>query len=348
MKLIRNIHLLLTLALTAQVNTSFGMNIATTIAKAGISGICSLTELFVTSTPIIGTILDKPHAQPIEKLTDTQSIPPQIVTDYLGQIARERGANDIKIIIDSKCDLYAKDSYSPIVYINPNEAHELESLLKNNNRLPAEEEKLNIHTGDFHHELTHELRNSEHRFSIYRSIAGTVGAVVTSSMLSHVIKKNVPTIEKNFTLNNGFKITRAGFTFLLASKLMHSKKTFLDNILYSHYEETQADNGIPSKKELLEPLAALYETRHANQLKNIENIKMNARYSDIISPPKEYYCNRFELLTMKTIPTNWFNNPHLMSSTLYAKDSHPSDIQRALHFRKRIEDINRTATTDQI
>ena len=347
MKLIRNIYLLLTLALTAQVNSAFSMNIATIIAKAGISGICSLTELFVTSIPTVGTILDKPRAKPLEKLTDTQSVPSQIVADYLGKIAKERGAHDIKLIIDSTCDSYANDKYDPIVYINPNTAHELESLLKNNARQPVEEEKLNLHTGDFHHELTHELRDSGHRFGIYRAIAGTVSAVATSSILSHVIKKNVPIIPNSFILNNGFKITRSGFTFLLASHLIRSKRTFLDNLLYVHYEETQSDKGIPNQKELLEPQAKLYEARHADRLEYIQDIKTNKHYSDIISLPKESHYNRFELLTMKTIPIDWFNNPHIMSNTLYAQDTHPSDIQRALHFRKRIKDIDATAPIKQ-
>jgi len=178
-------------------------------------------------------------------------------------------------------------------------------------------------------------------------MAATSGATITSSILSHVIKKNIPTIQNNFTLNNGFKITRSGFTFLLALHLMRSNKTFLDNLLYNHYEETQADKGIPNKKELLEPQAAFYEERHTYNVRYIEEIKMRTRYLDIISPPKEYNCNRLELLAMKTIPINWFNNPYIMSATLYAKDTHPSDIQRALHFRKRIEDIDRAAIIDQ-
>jgi len=145
-----------------------------------------------------------------------------------------------------------------------------------------------------HHELTHKLRDTGHCLHIYRAMAATSGATITSSILSHVIKKNIPTIQNNFTLNNGFKITRSGFTFLLALHLMRSNKTFLDNLLYNHYEETQADKGIPNKKELLEPQAAFYEERHTYNVRYIEEIKMRTRYLDIISPPKEYNCNRLE------------------------------------------------------
>jgi hypothetical protein len=324
-----------------QANSSFGMNIATTIAKTAIGVVCSLTELVVTSSPIIGTILDKPQSRPIEKLADAQSMPPQIITDYLAQISKERGIQDIKIIIDDQCDWYGADRYDTVIYMHSNAANELASLLKNNNRQPEQEAKLNEHVGFIHHELTHKLRNSGHRLTIYKTVTATAGAIITSSILSHVIKKNTPIIQNNFLLNNTFKITRSGFTFLLTSHLIRLNKTFLDNLLYNHYEETQADKGIPNKKELLEPQAACYEVRHANFLKDIEYIKADSDYSDIISPPKEYNCNRFELLTMKTIPISWFNNPYLMNATLYATDTHPSDIQRALHFRKRIKDIDR-------
>jgi hypothetical protein len=348
MKSARNIYFFLALVLAAQANISFGMNIAITIAKAGISGICSLTELFVTATPILGTVLEPFQSRPIEKLSETQSIAPQIITDYVTQISKERGMKDtIKVIVDEECDSYGADRYETVIYINSDLARELVSLLENNNRQLAAETKLNNHTGSIHHELTHKLRNSGHRLALYRAITATAGAIITSSILSHVIKKNAPTIQNNFILNNAFKIARSGFTFLVAAQLMRSNKTFLDNLLYNHYEEMQADKGIPNKKELLEPQAAFYETRHTEYLEYIEHIKTNSAYSDIISPMKKYNCNQFELLAMKTIPINWFNNPYLMSATLYARDQHPSDIQRALHFRKRIEDIDRAAIIDQ-
>ena len=339
---IRNIYLLITLAFTAQSNTALSMN----IIKGVISGLCSFTELFITSTPILGTILDQTHPQPIEKLTDTQSMPPQIVTDYITSIATERGINNAQIIMDSKCEQYSKDAYDPIVYVNPKEASELELLLQNSNRTAEEQKTLHRHIGDIYHEWEHHLRNSEHCFRVYKAITGTIGAIATSATLSHLIKKYIPAIKKNFLLYNSFKMARSGLTCWLTCKLAHSKITYLDN-LYHHYDELQADKGIPNKRELLEPQAELYETAHNNLMKYIQKTKETACYTDIISPAPEYHANRFELFAIKTLPIKWFNNPYIMNATLYAKIKHPSDIQRALCFRKRIKDIDQTITTNQ-
>lgn len=299
-----------------------------------------LTELFITSGPIIETIFNKPRIQPRKQLTDTQSIAPQIVTDYVTQLATEFSIKDIKVIIDSEHDTYAKSSYNSIIYINPEYAYELELLLKNSNRLSEDEKRFNMHTNGIYHELTHELRDSEYRFLMYKAIRSVIGATITSSALSHVIKKHIPSIQKNFTIKNSFKIGRSAFTFSLASHLMNQKISYLDNLLYAHYEELQADNGIPNKKNLLETQAELYEAKHEALLKRIEKVKTVQSYSDIITLPKDQK-NRFELFAMKTIPLSWFNNPYLTSAIFHADDTHPSDIQRALHFRKRIKELNR-------
>ena len=319
MKIIRTIYFFLTCTLALQINTSLSMN----IIKGTISGLCSFTELFVTSTPILGTVLDQAQSQPIEKLTDTQSVPSHIVIDYITNIAKERGIHNAQVIIESKCEQYSKDPYNPIVYVNPKEASELESLLQKNTRTAEEQKTFHRHTGDIYHEWEHHLRNSEHCFRIYKAITGTAGAVATSATLSHIIKKHVPAIEKNFMLNNGFKIARSGFTCLLALKLAHSKMPYIDN-LYRHYDELQADKGIPNKKELLEPQIELYETRHNDLMRYIQDTKETTSYTDIISPPEKSYCNRFELLAIKTLPITSFNNPYVMDNTLHAKIKHPS------------------------
>jgi hypothetical protein len=331
----RNMYLLSIFALTMQINTALSMNIITTVAKGVVSSLCSVSELFITSAPILGTIMDQSQARHIEKLTDTQSMPSQIVTDYITSIATERGIHNPQVIIDSRCDQYSKDPYGSIVYINPKEASELESLLQNNNRTVEEQKTLHRHTGDIYHEWQHHLRNSEHCMHVYKAVTGTAGAVATSASLSHLISKYVPAIKKNFMFHNSFKIARSGFTYWLALKLAHTQIPYLDN-MYRHYEELQTDKGIPNKKELLEPQAELYENRHANMINYINKTKNAASYTDIISPDPEYHANRFELLAIKTLPTKWFNNPYIMNATLYAKDDHPSDIQRANRVRDRI------------
>ena len=52
MKIMRNITLFITFILATQTSTSFAMqNFSIKAAKMGISGACSLIELFVTATP---------------------------------------------------------------------------------------------------------------------------------------------------------------------------------------------------------------------------------------------------------------------------------------------------------
>jgi hypothetical protein len=262
-------------------------------------------------------------------------MPPQIVANYITHIAKERGIHNAQVIIESKCEQYSKDPYDPIVYINPKEASELELLLQKNTRTKEEQKTLYKHTGDIYHEWEHHLRNSEHCLRMYKAITGTVGAIATSATLSYFIKKYVPVLKKSFILHNGFKIARSGFTCWLALKLAHSNITYIDN-LYRHYDELQADKGIPNKKELLEPQIELYETQHNNLMNYIQDTKKTTSYTDIISPPETSHCNQFELLAIKTLPLPWFNNPHIMNATLHAKITHPSDIHRVLKFKERI------------
>lgn len=169
---------------------------------------------------------------------------------------------------------------------------------------------------------------------MYDAVIGITGAIATSATLTHNIKKHIPSINNNFALRNGFKLARSGITTITAFNLMQMN-------MYKKYDELKADDGIPNKKELLEAQAEKYEARHTDHLKCINIIKERADYKTILygTLPDDQF-NRKQLLAMKILPKTWFNKALVMNIIFHAHTDHPSDIRRAMRFRKRIAKIN--------
>jgi hypothetical protein len=334
MKKILNFYLLIAFASITTTQSALSMHMAAKITKYGIAALCSLTELFVTSVPIINSTLFNPADIQEKRLANVQSDAPQLVTDYITNIAQERGINNIKVVLNGNAHDYCTNDNGNIIYIPTQQAQELESLINNIDRNPQEEKKLNGHTGTIHHELTHNINRSSKHVPMYEAVIGTAGAVATSATLTNVIKKHIPYINNNFALRNSFKFSRSGLTLFIAFNLMHMN-------MYKKYDELKADDGIPNKKELLESQAEELEARHAELLQCVDIIKENADYQTILwKKLPDNQLNRAQLFTMKTLPKSCFNNPLITDATFHLNTEHPSDLRRALRFRKRIAEFD--------
>lgn len=340
MKQIRTIYLLLATAFTTQVNTSFGMNMATTIAKAGIATICSGAELFLTTAPALSNVLFNPADLRAEKLKISQSNAPIVITNFVDQIATKRGLKNVKVILSDDAHGYGTNDNGNIIEIPKKQAAELEQLLAKPTLTPEEQEKLDEHTGTLHHELTHCRMRSLKYVPMYDAVIGTIGAVTISATLTHFSNKYLPSIKNNFALHNAFKLGRGALTLSLAYKLMNMN-------LYKKYDELKADNGIPNQKNLLVAQMKRHEKRHDIHLHWVDTIKERASFYDIISPPEGNDFPRLQLLAMKIIPKSLFNKPLVMDIVFHANKEHLSDLRRALRFKQRIKDIDHAATTDQ-
>lgn len=75
----------------------------------------------------------------------------------------------------------------------------------------------------------------------------------------------------------------------------------------------------------------------------INNFKA-ASWTDVFNHLKgkdHKLCKFLRISTMKIIPIDWFNNPLIMNSLIYNRAEHPSNISRALRFKKRIEEMRK-------
>lgn len=340
MKITRNIHLLIILALTIQANTSFSMNIVTTIAKGAISGLCSTAELFMTGAPLIDKYLFNPADLRAEKLKNVQSDAPEPIISFATEIATLRGINDVKVMLSGDTHDYSTNDNGNIILIPNKQADELEELLTKTTLTVEEQEKRDEHAGLVHHELTHGIMRSLKYAPMYDAAIGIIGAISTSATVTYFTNQHFPSIQKSFPLRNAFKLGRGAFTFSLAFKLMNMN-------LYKKYDELKADDGIPNQKELLVAQMKMYEKRHDVHLHWVDVIKERASFGDIISPPKNNDFPRFQLLAMKIIPKHFFNKPIVMDAVFHAGEEHPSDLRRALRFKQRIKDIEHAEVTDQ-
>jgi hypothetical protein len=330
MKLIRNIYLLIAIAI--QTSNSFAMqNIAIKAAKIGISGACSLIELFVTSTPLLVATVFHPAKEEAKKLQNSQSNAPKIVTDFITNIAQDRKINDLKVILYDDYDYCAMHDRAKILYVPTYLSKKLESLLQNSNRSIEEEQQFNEYIGTIHHELTHSINESSVYSSFYDTAMETAGALTVSAALTSAVKKYVPIIHKNFALRNSFKLVRSGLTLYTTLNIMNMN-------MYKKYDELKADDGIPNKKELLTAQIAKYESKHNDYVKYIDIIKERADYPTILwkKLPDEEPFNRKQLLAMKLLPKSLFNKPLIMDIVFHAKETHPSDLRRTNRFKDRI------------
>lgn len=134
-------YALSTIACATITQTALSMHIAPRLAKYGISGLCSLTELLITAAPIVDKIIFQPNDLRTQKLKDTQSNAPQIVTDYITEIATEHGIENVKVVLNSNTHDYLTDDNGAIIGIPTKHAQKLESLLNNSNRNPQERKR---------------------------------------------------------------------------------------------------------------------------------------------------------------------------------------------------------------
>lgn len=340
MKIIPNTYLLLMLALIAQTNASFGMNIAATLSKGAISGLCSTAELFMMGAPLIDKYLFNPADLRTEKLKNVQSDAPESIISFATEIAQSRRINDVKVVLSGDTHDYSTNDNGNIILISNKQADELEELLTKTTLTVEEQGKRDEHVGLVHHELTHRIMRSLKYAPMYDAAIGMIGAISTSATVTYFANQHFPSIQKSFPLRNVFKLGRGAFTFSLAFKLMNMN-------LYKKYDELKADDGIPNQKELLVAQMKMYEKRHEVHLHWIDVIKERASFGDIISPPENNDFPRFQLLAMKIIPKHFFNKPIVMDAIFHAGEEHPSDLRRALRFEQRIKEVESVEITDQ-
>lgn len=340
MKNIRHINVLIALFCTVIAQNALSMHIATALAKGGISSICTGAELLLTTGLIISNVLDSPNNNIGAKSSkDKQSEAPETITSFIKEISTNREIADIKVVLNDNFHDYSANVNDKTLNVPTQQATELELLIGNKNRSLQDEKKLNKHMAIVHHELTHIERNSPKRLSVYNSYItpiSTIGAIGLTQLSSHIAKRYIPQLGTSFVLRNAFKIGRGFGTLALSKYLMDMNKNMN---LYNKYEELKTDDGVPQKKELLEPFAEYFESHHAEKIKDIISIKENYSNKDIIYPPKNNYFTRPQLLAIKTLPTAWFNKPLIMDCVFHATSEHPSDLRRALRIRDRIKHI---------
>ncbi|HEX4068771.1 MAG TPA: hypothetical protein VHX42_01610 [Candidatus Babeliales bacterium] len=324
---IRN-NYLIACTLIMQIGTSLSMNIATTIAKGAISSLCSTTEMLLTCAPLLDKYLFNPADIRAEKLKNVQSNAPETITAFITKIAQSRNIHNVKVILSDDYD-YSTNDNGNIILIPNKYVGELETLLSKSTLTTQEKEQLDEHTGIVHHELTHGTMRSLKYAPIYDAAIGTVGAASLSATLTRFTHTYFPGVQKSFTLRNVFKLARGAFALPFAFKLMNMN-------MYKKYDELKADDGIPNQKDLLTAHMKRHEKRHDIYLHWVDTIKKHASFSDIISPPEDNDFSRPQLLAMKTVPKQLFNQPLVMDAVFHANTEHPSDLRRANRFKDRL------------
>ena len=172
----------------------------------------------------------------------------------------------------------------------------------------------------------------------------------TAIALKPLITRLIPQLNTSFLLRNTAKVV-TGFVKLYA--------IFGLMKLYSKYDELKADDGIPNEKELLKTQAQDYENRWKKVKNDIAWIEKNITWSNIFKSKllrkytddtsenidKNYALS--ELLAMKTFGQNNFNKYPILSDAFiphYRNGDHPSDLRRAMRFRKRIKQLESKQT----
>lgn len=324
----RNSYLLIVFFCVMGTQSAFSMHIATMIAKGAISGLCSTSELFLTSVPLLNTTIFNPADLQKQKLANVQSDASEPVTHFATNLARSRGINDVRVVLSDAHD-YGTNDNANIIEVPRKEAEELEKLLTKPILTSKEKEEMDEKIGTWHHELTHCQMRSLKYVPMYDAAIGTLGGIATSAGIIHFTHKYFPSIRNNFVLRNAFKLGRGAVTLSLACKLMNMN-------LYKKYDELKADDGIPNEKDLLVAQIKRHEKRHDMHLHWIDVIKERASFGDIVSPPESNDFPRCQLLAMKIIPKNLFNNPLIMDAVFHANTEHPSDLRRANRFKDRL------------
>jgi hypothetical protein len=326
---IRNIFLPIILFCITSTQSTFTMNMAITVVKGTISGLCSTTEMLLTCAPLLDKYLFNPADIRAEKLKNVQSNAPESITTFVTDIAETRGVHNVKVVMSGDAHDYSTDDNAGIILIPDKQAQELETLLGKSTLTSEEKEQLNEHTGTLHHELTHGIMRSLKYAPMYDAAIGTASALSLSTTLTRFAYKYCPGIQQNFALRNTFKLVRGALALPFAFNVMSMN-------LYKKYDELKADDGIPNEKDLLVAQIKRHEKRHDTHLHYVDVIKERASFGDIISPPEGNDFTRPQLLAMKMLPKNTFNKSIVMDTVFHSSTEHPSDLRRANRFKDRL------------
>ncbi len=301
-----------------------------------ISTYCSAFEYsrVITTTAQIATHI---HYSGQKKQKKYSSNATQKIIDFVHAQAQERNmSNNISVYVNEEPIMpYGANSIKNRIYLTPEIAQNLEKLIEKkeiNALLPEEEKQFAECIGSIHHELTHLINNDTLNHLIYDSIIGIIGSAIIFYGINTAMNNYIPSLHSNFALCNNLKILRG----ILRMKLTEYIRNF--NI-YGKYQELRADDGIPSKKELLEPMAILFQSTHDTLMENIDTIKSEP-WKQIINKRqiiKDYFdTNTIGLLMIKLIPKQWFSNPLVTDLVFHLRSTHPSDLRRALRLKRRI------------
>jgi len=134
--------------------------------------------------------------------------------------------------------------------------------------------------------------------------------------------------------HGALKIVRALTECAIAGYIIRSN-------LYSKYQELKADDGIPNKKKLLEKRFEFHMQYHNSILTAIDDIKSSS-WKEIINRSQAHRAilTTPETCAIKILPKKLFNIPLITNLMFNARSTHPCDLQRALRFKKRIEQID--------
>lgn len=333
MKKIHTTHLLFSLALIVQTNTSFPMqNIALKAVKIGISSLCSGFELICALNPIWTTYLIYQPRMLAKKNKEYCSNAPKNIINFVDNIKQQRNIQEnLHVVIkENGHRSYNMESIKNILYIPPTVSKELEDLLEKKELLLEDQLKLNYHTATIHHELTHLENDDSTNIHIYENVIGTIGSAIVTGAINRLFIQRIPFLNNNFTAHNIMKVTRGLARVEIARYIIKSH-------FYKKYAELRADDGIPNEKALLESEVQYFHQEHEQLLDAIDNIK-SSTWKEIINRPDKHRAmlNTPQVFAMKILPKKWFDMPFVTNAICYPRATHPCGKQRELRFLNKL------------
>ena len=173
--------------------------------------------------------------------------------------------------------------------------------------------------GFIHHELTHIQMNSALRILLATSI-GVVAFSSTYDKLLEKYQQNIPT------------------AYLIGFTASSAIGAYLTRLVYSKFDETWADDGIPNERELLEPQRSFYKNHHKDSMITIRLLKQKPLREALAEIPLSRFYTYPQQLAKYYIPKDYFNKSALLCDlVLHPTDPHPSNLFRAQRFKARIK-----------
>ena len=308
-------------------------------AKKAISVTCTGANWFFTAAPALDKILN-PTAD-LRKYPEIVSNVPEPIINLVKQESEKREINNIRCVSNGNIHDYCTHDPSKILYIPDKNIEELLPLLQKEKLTKNEQTTVNFHIGAINHELTHIKRKSQILHNRYVPIAAT--AVTQASAIC--FKQLFPLTCNSFILNNAIKIIGGIAKLNIIFTLMH---------LYKKYDELKADDGIPDEVELLKVAAEYHENRFepimegVNWINNFPlskllSIKMKRKHTNTEEKDIDNYFTIPQILAIKAFGPERFSRFPTLSDIFfkyYRNGDHPSDLRRAMRFRKRIKKLN--------